>query len=151
MTNDLKIEKAKNSDYSALVGLLKETNLPPDGIEPHLMNFLVIRYSEADVDSEYLIGSVGLEVYGKSALLRSLAVHPDFQGTGLGSRLVKQIIDVAKKKGITRLYLLTDTAEEYFKRKGFVYVTRDKIPSDMKQSVEFTTLCTSSPSMMKEI
>jgi len=151
MARNLKIEKAKNSDYSALVDLLKETNLPPDGIEPHLMNFLVIRNSGADVGSKFLVGSVGLEIYGNSALLRSLAVHPDFQGAGLGSQLVKQIIDFAKKKGITRLYLLTDTAEEYFKRKGFVNVARDKIPIDMKQSVEFTTLCTSSPSMMREI
>ena len=151
MSRNLKIEEAKNSDYPALAGLLKETNLPPDGIEPHLMNFLIIRYSEEGAASESLVGSVGLEIYGKSALLRSLAVHPDFQRMGLGSRLVKQIIDIAKRKGITRLYLLTDTAEDYFKRKGFVYVTRDKIPSDMKQSVEFTTLCTSSPSMMKEI
>jgi len=151
MARNLKIEKAKNSDYSALVDLLKETNLPPDGIEPHLMNFLVIRNSDADVGSKFLVGSVGLEIYGNSALLRSLAVHPDFQGAGLGSQLVKQIIDFAKKKGITRLYLLTDTAEEYFKRKGFVNVARDKIPIDMKQSVEFTTLCTSSPSMMREI
>ena len=151
MTKDLKIEKAKNSDYPALVGLLKETNLPPDGIEPHLMNFLVIRHSEADANPESLVGSVGLEIYGKSALLRSLAVHPNFQGTGLGSRLVKQIIDMAKKKGITRLYLLTDTAKDYFKRKGFVIVSRDQVPKDIKKSIEFTTLCTSSPSMMREI
>jgi amino-acid N-acetyltransferase len=151
MTRNFKIEKAKNSDYPALVRLLKETNLPPDGIEPHLMNFLVIRHPNADVSSGSLIGSVGLEIYGDSALLRSLAVHPDFQRTGLGSQLVKQIVDLAKKKGITRLYLLTDTAEEYFKRKGFVNVTRDKIPNGMKQSVEFTTLCTSSPSLMRKI
>ncbi|MDH4213892.1 MAG: arsenic resistance N-acetyltransferase ArsN2 [Candidatus Thorarchaeota archaeon] len=151
MTRNLRIEKAKNSDYSALVDLLKETNLPPDGIEAHLMNFLVIRNPEADISSGFLVGSVGLEIYGNSALFRSLAVHPDFQRAGLGSQLVDQITKLAKKKGITRLYLLTDTAEEYFKRKGFLIVTRDKIPSDMKQSVEFTTLCTSSPSLMKEI
>lgn len=92
-----------------------------------------------------------LSAFGESALLRSLAVHPDFQGTGLGSQLVNRIIEVAKRKGITRLFLLTDTAEEYFKKKGFVNVSRDKVPEDMKQSIEFTTLCTSSPSLMREI
>ncbi|MFX1607076.1 MAG: GNAT family N-acetyltransferase, partial [Promethearchaeota archaeon] len=102
-------------------------------------------------EPEFLVGSVGLEIYGESALLRSLAVHPDFQGKGIGTRLVNRIIDTVKKKGITRLYLLTDTAEDYFKKKGFVNVTRDQVPEDMKQSVEFATLCTSSPSLMLDI
>jgi amino-acid N-acetyltransferase len=104
-----------------------------------------------DQGSELLVGSVGLEIYEDSALLRSLAVHPDYQGTGLGSRLVDSIIEVAKGRGINRLFLLTDTAEDFFKKRGFVVVTRDKVPYDMKQSIEFTTLCTSSPSMMREI
>lgn len=144
-------EKAKESDYSLIVALLQTTKLPPDGIEPHLENFLVIRHPNENAGPEILIGSVGLEIYGESALLRSFAVHPDFQGAGLGTRLVESITELAKKKGITRLFLLTDTAERYFLKKGFVVVTRDRVPEDMKQSVEFSTLCTSSPSMMREI
>lgn len=151
MSSELKIEGAKNRDYDAVVTLLEKTDLPPDEIELHMGNFLVIRHPEADRGSELLVGSVGLEIYEDSALLRSLAVHPDFQGTGLGSRLVDRIIEGAKGKGISRLFLLTDTAEEFFKKRGFAVVTRDKVPYDMKQSIEFTTLCTSSPSMMREI
>jgi len=151
MRNELRIESAKKADCAALVVLLQVTELPPNGIEPHLENFLVIRHPEAVAGPEFLVGSVGLEIYGESALLRSLAVHPDFQGSGLGTRLVDNIIEVAKGKGLTRLYLLTDTAEDYFKRRGFVVVSRDKVPDVMKQSIEFTTLCTSSPSMMLEI
>ncbi len=151
MRNELKIEAANKKDYDAVEVLLRKTDLPPDEIELHMGNFLVIRHPEADRGSELLVGSVGLEIYGDSALLRSLAVHPDFQGTGLGSRLVDSITEVAKGKGITHLFLLTDTAEDFFKKRGFVVVTRDKVPYDMKQSIEFTTLCTSSPSMMREI
>ena len=151
MRSELRIEAAKKKDYAAVEVLLRKTDLPPDEIELHMENFLVIRHPDADRGPELLVGSVGLEIYADSALLRSLAVHPDFQGTGLGSRLVDSITEVAKGKGITRLFLLTDTAEDYFKKKGFVIVTRDKVPDDMKQSIEFTTLCTSSPSMMLEI
>lgn len=151
MRNELKIVGAKNSDHAAVVVLLQETDLPPDGVELHMENFLVIRHPETVTGPELLVGSVGLEVYGESALLRSLAVHPDFQGSGLGTRLVNRMIEVAKGKGINRLFLLTDTAEKYFKKRGFVIVTRDQVPEDMKQSIEFTTLCTSSPSMMREI
>ena len=151
MRSELNIEGAKKADHDAVIALLEKTGLPPDGIVLHMENFLVVRHPEAVVSPEILVGSVGLEIYGDSALLRSLAVHPDFQGIGLGTRLVENIIGVAKQKGIIRLYLLTDTAEDYFKRKGFVTVTRDLVPADMKKSIEFTTLCTSSPSMMREI
>jgi len=151
MRSELRIEAAKKSDYNAVEVLLRKTDLPPDEIGLHMENFLVIRHPEAEHGPELLVGSVGLEIYEDSALLRSLAVHPDYQGTGLGSRLVDSIIEAAKEKDITRLFLLTDTAEEFFKKRGFVVVTRDEVPDDMKQSIEFTTLCTSSPSMMREI
>ena len=151
MSNELQIESAKDTDHAAVVVLLQETDLPPDGIELHMEDFLIVRHPEAVAGPEFLVGSVGLEIYGEAALLRSLAVHPDFQGTGLGTRLVNNIIEVAKGKGITRLFLLTDTAEDFFKKRGFVVVTRNNVPHDMKQSIEFTTLCTSSPSMMREI
>ncbi len=151
MSNELQIENAKDTDHAAVVVLLQETDLPPDGIELHMEDFLIVRHPEAVAGPEFLVGSVGLEIYGEAALLRSLAVHHDFQGTGLGTRLVNNIVEVAKGKGITRLFLLTDTAEDFFKKRGFVVVTRDKVPEDMKQSIEFTTLCTSSPSMMREI
>ena len=151
MSRNLKIERAQKSDYPAINVLLQTATLPPDGIEPHLENFLVVRYPEAVAGPEFLVGTVGLEIYGKSALLRSLAVHPDFQGIGLGTRLFDGIIEVARRKGITHLFLLTDTAENYFKKRGFVLVKRDKVPDDMKQSIEFATLCTSSPSMVREI
>lgn len=148
MKNSNLIERAKPSDYPLIAELLRVTNLPPDGIELHLDSFLVIRHRDKSTEGESVVGTVGLEVYGKSALLRSLAVHPDLQGHGLGSRLVNEIIKMAKTKGINRLFLLTDTAEDFFKKREFIIVTRDEVPEDMKQSVEFKTLCTSSPSMM---
>ena len=153
MSGEFKIARAKKSDRGAIVALLQMTGLPPDGIEPHLETFFVIKHPEAGTgtEPESLIGSIGLEVYGKSALLRCFAVHPDFRGIGIGTRLVKRTIETAKDMGITRLFLLTDTAEEYFKKKGFAVVTRNQVPEDIKQSIEFTTLCTSAPSMMSEI
>ncbi|MHA1935246.1 MAG: arsenic resistance N-acetyltransferase ArsN2 [Candidatus Thorarchaeota archaeon] len=151
MTNHQQIENASKSDFPAIVALLQDTDLPPDGIEPHLDNFLVIRNSEQGAEQAFLMGCAGLEVYGNTALLRSVAVHPDSQGIGLGTRLVKHITQIASDRGIIKLFLLTDTAEDYFKKLGFSLVSRDMIPEDVKQSIEFTTLCTESPSMMKEI
>ncbi len=148
---ELRIENAETSDFPAIAALLRNTGLPPDDIEHHLEGFLVVRSPEAAIEPDILLGSVGLEIYGKFALLRSLAVHPDFQGKGLGKRLVSGITRTARERGITRLYLLTDTAEDFFKRLGFSPISRDEVPEEVKQSIEFTILCTESPSMMKEI
>jgi amino-acid N-acetyltransferase len=153
MSGEFKITSAKKSDLAAIIALLQMIGLPPDGIEFHIGTFFVIKHPELSTDNELesLIGSIGLEIYGKSALLRSFAVHPDFRGVGIGTRLVNRAIETAKEMRITHLFLLTDTAEDYFKNKGFAVVTRDQVPEDMKQSIEFTTLCTSAPSMMREI
>ncbi len=100
---------------------------------------------------EILIGCVGLEVYDRYALLRSLAVHPDFQGRGIGKQLVSRIIERARVKGIGQLYLLTDTAEDFFRKIGFDYVDREDVPASVRQSIEFTTLCPTAASLTKRI
>jgi len=145
------IHQATKADLAAITALLNQTNLPPDGIEPHLENFLIIRDSDSNKETQQIIGCAGLEIYGKSALLRSVAIHPAFQREGYGTTLVDRMIELARQKGITRLFLLTDTAEAYFKNKGFSLILREQVPDDMKESVEFKVLCTSSPVLMKKI
>jgi len=151
MTSSPQIQSVKPGDLSAITNLLKMTELPPDGIVPHLDNFLIVKNPDSTVTSEDILGCVGLEVYGESALLRSLAVHPDRQNKGLGSFLVQEITLKAKNLGITRLFLLTETAEKLFTKLGFEHVTRGEVPKDMLESIEFSTLCKDAPAMMKSI
>ncbi|MFW9909915.1 MAG: arsenic resistance N-acetyltransferase ArsN2 [Candidatus Thorarchaeota archaeon] len=151
MKQDLHIEQAHKKDLPPIRVLLQETDLPIEGIDEHIGNFLVIRSPEAVAGPEILIGCVGLEVYGSNALLRSLAVHPHRQGEGLGTQLVSHVTDLARKKGVTRLFLLTDTAEAFFRHLGYVVISRDKVPKPLLASIEFTKLCPSSPCLMREI
>jgi len=151
MSEDFPIEEASVKDLPGIVVLLQDTDLPPDGIEPHVDNFLIIRSPNAVAGPEVLIGCVGLEVYKNYALLRSLAVHPDFQRRGIGKKLVSQITKSAKVRRINHLYLLTDTAEDFFRSLGFDLVERQDVPFAVRQSIEFTTLCSSAASMTKRI
>jgi amino-acid N-acetyltransferase len=151
MTVDSPIEVASKKDLPGVIVLLQDTGLPPDGIEPHIDNFLIIRSPHRASGREVLVGCVGLEVYENYALLRSLAVHPDFRRRGIGMSLVRRITDNAKVRGINQLYLLTDTAEDFFRNLGFNPVDRVDVPSTVRQSIEFTTLCLSATSMTKRI
>ena len=55
---------------------------------------------------EELAGVIGLETYGAVALLRSLAVAPDWQGRGLGSALLAHAEQAARQQGGQTLYPL---------------------------------------------
>ncbi|MHA1928361.1 MAG: GNAT family N-acetyltransferase [Candidatus Thorarchaeota archaeon] len=145
------IEKALKNDLSAIESLLKIVKLPVEGVESFLDNFLVVRKSEGDNISEAIFGCIGLESYGANALLRSLAIHPDIQGQGMGKRLVERITRDAQERGISSLYVLTETAEELIKKLGFTVTSRDKVSEALLQSVEFTTLCADATLLVKEI
>ena len=96
-----------------------------------------------------LVGSGGLEFYGNSALLRSVAVNEKFRGKSLGEKILNEIISKAKNSKIKDLYLLTETAHDYFLKKGFQDVPREKVPDVIKQSSEFAEVCPMSAIVMK--
>jgi N-acetylglutamate synthase-like GNAT family acetyltransferase len=75
-----------------------------------------------------IVGTVGLEVMGDLGLLRSLAVLPELRGQRLGHALWDGARDLARRRGISRLYLLTTTAAGLFSRCGFKAVARDEVP-----------------------
>ncbi len=148
MSNEnLSINKANLTDLGGILALLTIVNLPIEGVKEHLDNFLVAKDSGATVK-----GCIGLELYKEYALLRSAAVHPENQGQGIGKKLTKAIISLAKQLGIQKLYLITDTAKRFFRKEGFALVSRDEIPVSVTESVEFTFSCAKTGvSMIKEL
>lgn len=94
-----------------------------------------------------IIGSIGLEFYGSSALLRSLAVDENHRGIGLGHELAKTIL-LESRKRIQVVYLLTETAHAFFLHEGFVDIDRASAPELIKNSSEFTLTCPSSAKCM---
>jgi amino-acid N-acetyltransferase len=138
-----RIRGAQNTDIISIEALLHDLSLPTDGVRDHLTNFLVL-----EIDGS-IIGAVGLEIYGKNALLRSLAISRGFQGMGFGKKLYQAIIERAKNHHIQKIYLLTESAENYFAKRGFEKISRDKVQTQVKNSVEFTTACPESAICMK--
>ena len=137
-TNDfILISNSKPEDIQPILDLLKRENLPVKGVEKYLGNFLSL-YS-----NELLIGTVGLEIYGNKALLRSLAVDKLHQNKGYGKKLCYEIIEKARLENITELYLLTTTAPKFFESIGFVRIPRDSADENVKTSEEFRSLCPS--------
>ena len=59
--------------------------------------------------------------------IRSLAIHPDYQHLGLGSKLIEFMKEEAIQLGIKHLFTFTLT-EEFFKGLGFKRQGRDELP-----------------------
>ena len=62
------------------------------------------------------------------AEIRSLAIHPDYQHLGLGSKLVDYMKEEAGIMGIKQLFTFTLT-EEFFRSQGFRRQDREQLPS----------------------
>lgn len=79
-------------------------------------------------DGERLVGCGALQpVDGTLAEVRSLAVHPEWQGAGLGSMLVRALLRDAARQGIQRVFCLTRRVD-FFARLGFVVVPTATFP-----------------------
>lgn len=71
------------------------------------------------VDEGSIVGFGALEIYSeKFSELRSLAVNPDYQGHGIGRRLVQACLDLAKQRNVFEVMAITST-EDFFRHCGF--------------------------------
>lgn len=129
------IERAIDSDRPAIESLLTAGSLPLQGLERALGSAVVAR------DSAGVVGCAAVEPYGSVGLLRSVCVEPEVRGTGLGQRLVAAAEGLAAEQGISELYLLTETAEAWFPRLGYMATTRATVPAALTASPEFIDAC----------
>ncbi len=129
-------------DFSAVKKLLAANKLPVEGVPPSLLNFLVA------ADGRKIVGAIGLEVFGKVALLRSAVVDESARGAETGAKLVDAILSKSRVIGVSDVYLLTTTAERYFPRFGFAAVPRGTAPTELLASAEFGGACPESATLM---
>ena len=131
------VRQAEPADLDRITKLLESASLPTLGVAEHIQHFLVAE------NAGTIIGVIGLEVYENTALLRSAAVSPGLQHKGIGSLLFNRNLEEARHLGVRRLILLTNTAEEYFARKGFKKIDQKSVAGSITTSVEFTGACPS--------
>lgn len=138
------LRPATAADFPSVIRLLEGASLPTLGVPVSLADYLV-----AEVGN-HIVGVVGMERYGTSALLRSAVVESNGRGTGVGRELVERLLARAEAGGVREIYLLTTTAEHYFPRFGFHPIARTDVPAAVQASVEFREACPSSAVVMRK-
>jgi UDP-N-acetylmuramate: L-alanyl-gamma-D-glutamyl-meso-diaminopimelate ligase len=118
-------------DAPAIDQLLDQYDLPPVSAGPDVET-MVMR-SPAGV-----VGTVSLQVAGDSGFLFGLAIVPDRRGQGLGWVLGDSALRRAGELGLSRIYLLTNTAADFFAGKlGFSPIDADAVDPAIRHRPNF--------------
>jgi len=139
MTQRFEINRCSARDLPELRTLLAANDLPVEDIDEALVAGLLVARADGDI-----VGAVGLQRAGPSGLLRSLVVTDEWRGRRLAAALVVALESTARECEVARLYLLTTTAEDYFRRRGYVSANRSDVPAAITAFREFRELCPAS-------
>lgn len=129
---------------SELEGLVDLCQLPSDDLYNPALQFFGIKRAGK------LIAVIGLESYESVALLRSLAVLPDYRGLGLARSLVSFMEAQAAQQGVQELYLLTTTASNFFRALAYQLTERSKAPDCIQQTAQLIGLCPASALLLRK-
>ncbi|HEX7117591.1 MAG TPA: arsenic resistance N-acetyltransferase ArsN2 [Longimicrobiales bacterium] len=136
------VRRSRPEDLPPVLELLEGAGLPVAGVEEWFEHFVV---AEA---GGRIVGVAGLEVYGTDGLLRSVAVASEWRGRGLGRALTEAVLEAAAREGVSAVYLLTETAESFFRGYAFRRIAREEASEAVKASVEFREVCPASSAVM---
>ncbi|HKQ26291.1 MAG TPA: arsenic resistance N-acetyltransferase ArsN2 [Burkholderiales bacterium] len=128
---------ASEKDYGEVVALLEAASLPTEDLERSAMAHFLLAH---DVSGN-LMGAIGVEHYGRDALLRSLVVAPEYRNRKLGTKLVADLESRSRSLAVANLFLLTTSARDFFIRQGYQAIGRESVPAKLLAAAEFTRLC----------
>ena len=125
------IRKATVKDIKAIHKLLKIYGQkgellprPLSELYDHMRDFTVCE----DQQNGAVVGCCALQFCWEDlAEIRSLAIHPDHQGKGIGTTLMNAVIHEATGFKIKRLFTLT-YRPDFFHKFGFSIIDRAKLP-----------------------
>jgi GNAT superfamily N-acetyltransferase len=134
-----RVREARQADLEAMVELLgylfkQEAEFAPAPAkqrralslilaQPSAGRLLVLTLGGKVLGMVSLLFTISTAEGGKCAWLEDLVVRPDQRGRGHGTRLLRAALDWARRQGITRITLLTDSdnagARALYLRQGF--------------------------------
>ena len=119
--NPTPLRPGEAEELGAFLGLC---DLTVSGVDSPSVALWIVRGTAGRI-----VGSTGFELSSsrRDALVRSVAVHPDFRGTGTGLKLAQFALDAATAAGAERAWLFSRRSGEFWMRLGFVRTTTDEL------------------------
>jgi UDP-N-acetylmuramate: L-alanyl-gamma-D-glutamyl-meso-diaminopimelate ligase len=124
---------AEPDDLAALDHMLEEVGLDVPDLADHLDDYIVLR------GARRLVGCIGLEIHGQTALLKDLALLPERRGEGLSWLLAEAAVRAAARRGVKSLYMFgVPETMHTGKMLGFAVVECNDMDEQMKRSKTLT-------------
>ena len=125
------IRKATIKDIKVIHELLQEYGTkgellprPLSVLYDHVRDFSVY----VDSNKGRILGCCALQFCWEDlAEIRSLAVHPEYQGQKIGSMLTQAVLEEAESFGVKKVFALT-YRPGFFNRFGFLEIDRSELP-----------------------
>jgi N-acetylglutamate synthase-like GNAT family acetyltransferase len=133
----------KMGERGPLAKALVKARLPVDDLEAPGPLFWRFETTEA-----MPVGFGGLEIHGEDALLRSLLILPPLRGRGLGAAAVVEVEREAARLGCRAVWLLTESATDFFARLGYAKCDRAVVPPKIRETQQFAALCPASADVL---
>ena len=133
----------RREQLAELRSLLRANGLPDDDCDEQGDIFCGI------FEAGELVAAGGLEPAGRDALLRSVVVRDSHRAMGYAQRITQYLLRRAEREQRRAVYLLTETAGDYFARLGFVPVERSEVPDAVTRTRQFAALCPQSASCLR--
>lgn len=140
---EIRITPATVEDIPVIKSILEASSLATAGVEDNWKTFIVAK------DGEKVVACGGAEAFQFAALIRSVAVRPESRSQGIGRKIVRQLLDRLASRGIREFYLLTNDAEEYFRKRGFKTIDRDEVHPQILMSPQFSDSCCETATCMR--
>jgi N-acetylglutamate synthase-like GNAT family acetyltransferase len=118
----VRVRRAERGDLPQAEALFKQADLAALEPTPLLSNVLV-----AEID-DHVVGAAVLDVFGRSGLVRALAVAPDRRRRGVGREIFRSLLPRAHELSLNQLYVIAAAGREFFTALGFEPVAPDEVP-----------------------
>ncbi len=128
VVNNFKLVKAKERDYETLCNYKRQSIFVFDDVPKQdydkINNYLktsfkkLIKYFQMIKIKDITIGCVGVRVFEDGVLLDEIWVDSDYRGNGIGSKIIKDILDKHNKVYLW-VYKKNTKAFNLYKRLGF--------------------------------
>ena len=135
MASDRLLRRARTSDVRSIKSLVDKY-----AGEVLLAKELVTLFEDVQ---EFWVAELDGAVVGCGALhvlwedlgeIRSLAVDPAIRGRGIGTSLVRRLVEVAGELGLTRIFVLTFETT-FFAQHGFVEIDGTPVPPEVYEEI----------------
>jgi amino-acid N-acetyltransferase len=117
-------------------------------MEPLMQQGILLRRSPEDIQekgADYAVFEVDGSVHACGALhdwgenqgeIAAITTDPAYSDLGLGRRIVRYLIDRAKKQGLRRVFILTTRSQDWFELLGFKECSLESLPERKRQSYD---------------